>query len=233
MKKILLLALLLVSMLPIYAQTSIGVIAGYNRSSTNPGNYKGQYPNSNFSFKSGWRAGVTTDHRLSKKFYLQPQLLLNSKGRNYDVPYSQELPQELSSTIQLLYLELQANMVFKQQWGSGKFFVGAGPYIGRGVGGSEKRTGYIEINGEKHHFDTKYKVKFVNNVPIPADDNNTYYEPNDVGLNLQAGYELKNGLFFNAVYSLGLTNLYHSPADPNPKNTYWGLSVGYFFKKFN
>jgi hypothetical protein len=233
MKKFLLLALLSVSMLPTYAQTSVGLIGGYNLVSIYPRNFEDQYPNSKYSFRSGWRAGLITDHRLSKKLYLQPQLLLNSKGRDYKVPYTQELPQELSSSIQLLYLELQANMVFKQQWGSGKFFVGAGPYIGRGIGGSEKRKGYVEINGAKTYFDAKYKAKFVNNRPIPEDERFAYFEPNDVGLNFQTGYELKNGLFFNAVYSLGFTNLYHSPADPNPKHTYFGLSVGYFFKKFS
>jgi hypothetical protein len=233
MKNFLLLALLLAGMLPTYSQTSVGLIGGYNLAGIHPRSWDNQYPNSKNSFRSTWRAGVITDHHLWKKLYLQPQLLLNSKGRNYKVSYTREMPQELSDRTQLLYLELQANMVFKQQLGSGKFFAGAGPYVGRGIGGSARRKGYVEVNGEKNYFDVKLPAKFVNNVPIPADENRVYFEPNDVGLNLQAGYELKNGLFFNAVYSLGLTNLYHSPADPNPKNTYFGISVGYFFKTFN
>lgn len=233
MKKLFMLALLAVSILPVYSQTSIGLIGGYNLAGIHPGNADNQYPNSDYSFRSGWRAGLITDHRLSKKIYLQPQLLLNSKGMNYDVSYTREMPQEISDKVQLLYLELQANMVFKQQLGSGKFLVGAGPYIGRGLGGSEKRKGFVEVNGVKNYFETKYPAKFRNNRPIPADDRFAYFEPNDVGLNFQAGYELKNGLFFNAVYSLGFTNLYHSPADSNPKHTCFGLSVGYFFKKFS
>ncbi|SDG11345.1 outer membrane beta-barrel protein [Chitinophaga filiformis] len=228
MKKIILLALLAVSIMPAFAQTSIGVIGGYNLSSITPKLY-----GYDVTSRSGWRAGLIADRRLWSKFYLQPQLVLNKKGYNYAF-YNSETGISGKTERQLLYAELQAIMLFKQQFHGGKLFAGAGAYIGRGIDGSERSKNHYELNGSPVTSTTHYDVKYRNNEPeyIPGSEVKRYVKPYDAGLNFLAGYELKNGLFFNATYSLGLTELGHW-GGWNSRNTYWGLSVGCFLKKFS
>lgn len=232
MKKLLLLALLSISMLPAYSQTSIGVIGGYNLNSVYPIS-KQETPGYNVSSRSGWRAGLVADKRLSKKFYLQPQLLLNEKGYNRTYT-SNEAPTYPSGEFKtrLLYLELQTNLLFKQQIRNGKFFAGAGPYIARGVGGTEKLDDqYYNTDGKLLRSTNYYIIKYRNKIPDYIYGNIRHVKPYDAGLNFLAGYELKNGLFFNVTYSMELNNRGYTKASES-KNTYFGLTAGYFLKKF-
>jgi len=232
MKKIVLLALLAISMLPVYSQTSVGVIAGYNLSGEYP-HEKYQLGTWHYPLRQGWRAGLIADHRLWKKFYLQPQLLLNAKGQkvDYHYYYSSSNGEVASKSItRTLYLELQANLIFKEPVGSGKLLVGAGPYLGRGIHGKFKIDSYADTDNGRYYSAGENPIKFRNKLGSEAGV--AYQKPYDAGINFQAGYEFKNGLLLNAVYSLGLTKLGYSN-DIKPKNTYFGLSVGYFLKKFS
>jgi hypothetical protein len=230
MKKIILLALLAIGVAPAYAQTSVGVIGGYNLSSITP-----KFYDYDITSRSGWRAGLIADRHLWSKFYLQPQLILNKKGYNYAF-YNPESDISGKAKRQLLYLELQANMLFKQQLRGGKLFAGAGAYLGRGIDGSEKEENRYQINGSPVKSTTHYVVKYRNEEPEynpgSGANNIRYVKPYDVGLNFVAGYELKNGLFFNATYSIGVNSLGYW-GGWNSRNTYWGLSIGYFLKKFS
>lgn len=232
-KKVLLLVLLTAGLLPVYAQTSIGIIAG--------GNLNRQYSkedtgNPNFyeesQSTSSWRAGVVTEHHLAGKFFLQPQLLLNNKGqKNTFVDRTSTLRQE--NRKRLLYLELQANVLFKQKIGKDAIFIGAGPYFGRGIDGIVATKG---SNSEPTpvRFDNYYVVKYRNDIPDQGPNatpgNVIYTKPIDAGISFQLGYACKNGLFFNGVYSLGLTNTAYSKDYPT-RNRYIGLSIGYYFKR--
>lgn len=231
MREIILLTLMAIGVLPVYSQTAAGVIGGYNLSSILPKRNLESW-GYDVTSRSGWRAGLITDHHLWSKFYLQPQLLLNRKG--YDYAFLNEVNGSYSKTQrQFLYLELQASLVFKQQLGKGKLIVGAGHYIGRGVTGKERSVGYyLDQYGNRvntiYHYDIKFKSKEPPNSTFPKD---TYVKPYDLGINYLVGYELKNGLFFNVTYSRGLTELgfYNAPGG----NTYWGLTIGYFLKRFS
>lgn len=232
MKRLLLLSLLAIGIVPAFAQTSVGVIGGYNLSSILP---KSSLYGYDVTSRSGWRAGLIADRHLWGKFYLQPQLALNKKGYNYAF-YNSETGTSGKTERQLLYLELQANMLFKQQIRGGKLFAGAGAYIGRGIDGNERAKALYDIDGRPVKNTTYWVVKYRSEEPEDNPDNRInnvrYVKPYDVGLNFQAGYELKNGLFFNATYSMGLSSLGYW-GGWNGKNTYWGLTVGYFLKKFS
>jgi hypothetical protein len=233
MKKFLLLALLASSMLPVYSQTSVGIIGGYNLNSVYPKS-KLEMAGYNVSSRSGWRAGLVADKQLSKKFYLQPQLLLNEKGYNRAFA-SNEAPTYPSGEFKtrLLYLELQTNLLFKQQIRNGKFFAGAGPYIARGIGGTERSDGqYYDTNNKLQRFTDYYVIKYRNKIPDYTYGKIAHVKPYDAGLSFLAGYELKNGLFFNVTYSMELNNRSYTKASES-KNTYLGLTAGYFLKKFN
>jgi len=233
MKKLLLLTLLAAGMLPAYSQTSIGIIAGYNLNNQRIPNLEesGGDLSKNGSVLS-WRAGIVTEHHLAGKFFLQPQLILNNKGAKYTA----EIPATTyyaDTRRRLLYLELQANALFKQPVRKGTFFAGAGPYIGRGIEGRDKTKGY-QTYPNLFKFDAYYVIKYRNKIPSGEPNYSeagvAYAKPIDAGVNFQAGYECKNGLFFNAVYSLGLANIGYAKEYPI-RNRYIGLSVGYYFKR--
>ncbi len=233
MKKIILFILLAISLAPAYAQTSVGIVGGYNLSSGYlESNWEGWHYN--VSSRSGWRAGLIADQPLSKKFYLQPQLILNQKGYNYspiiDIPDNPYYKYKR----QLLYLELQAHLLYKRQIGNSKLFLGAGPYIGRGISGRERVESYqLGQDGQPYIYPEYNIIKYKKPVNRNYSELDvTYIKPYDVGLNLLAGYELKNGLFFNAIYSFGFNN--HSRYDAYKSyNGYLGITVGYFLKKFS
>ncbi len=50
----------------------------------------------------------------------------------------------------------------------------------------------------------------------------------DVGFNLGVGYKLNNGLFFNARYNLGVTNI-SNVEGVTTENRFVQLTIGYFF----
>jgi hypothetical protein len=235
MRKIILFVLLTSSILSSYAQTSIGLIGGYNHSTLRSNDDNLAERGIDNSYYSGWRAGIITDHHLFGKFYLQPQLLINTKGYNISFKNTNGNAYQMNHlSRRLTYLELQTNLLFKQQAGTGKFFVGAGPYIGRGISGLERFDGDYQ---DGRTFTSYYTIKYSSKEP--GNPNNqlsgvTYMKPYDAGVNFLAGYELKNGLFFNAVYSLGLNHQFFGQVgNDGDKNTYFGLSIGYFFKKFS
>jgi hypothetical protein len=233
MKRIILLTLLAFSIAPAFAQTSVGIIGGYNLNSI--------YPKSNhealgykvFS-RSGWRAGLIADKRVWKHVYLQPQLLLNEKG--YNSTYGPtEAPSYLIAKFKtrLLYLELQANILFKQQIGNGSLFVGAGPYIARGISGTDRLDEqYYDMDGVLRGRTQYYVIDYRNKLPEYSYATVQYMKPYDAGLNFLAGFELKNGLFFNVTYSMELNNHRYTKSFES-KNTYFGITAGYFLKRFS
>ncbi|MCF6402838.1 PorT family protein [Chitinophaga filiformis] len=229
MKKIILFILLATGIAPAYAQTSIGVIGGYNLSfvypdvNWEPWNYK-------VSYGTGWRAGLVADQHLWKNFYLQPQVIFNQKSYNYST-IADIYDTHYEYKRRLLYLELQAHLLYKPKIGNGRLFLGAGPYIGRGVSGRERVEGYQD----GRHSSLDYNIiKYKKYPPFNSDHSELgvdYMKPYDVGINLLGGYELKNGLFFNVIYSLGTNNTSYTVV--RSYNGYLGISVGYFLKKFS
>lgn len=139
----------------------------------------------------------------------------------------------------MVYLEIPVNIIYKHPLGPGKLIAGAGPYIAYGLGGKSKST-ITSRNGETTISENTIKFKNETHPNYEELGKYDYYKPLDGGLNFIAGYELNNGLCFNVNYSLGLMNI--APSDAvlpdgtnisyrTTKNSYFGLSVGYFLRK--
>lgn len=62
-----------------------------------------------------------------------------------------------------------------------------------------------------------------------SDDFKDEMETVDFGLNIGAGYQLENGLLFNARYCYGLSNIVKDAGDEWYKNNVFQFSVGYKF----
>lgn len=240
MKKIVLLVLLSLGISSGYAQINFGILAGLNNAIQR--GKDGVDPNTKFSLL--WHAGIVADMPLAGRFYLQPQLLVSVKGsrtevHNLDSAVYYQISDATNKT-RMVYLELPVNILYKHTLGRGKLIAGGGPYIAYGLGGKSKSTLTYRNGGEISTSESTIKFKNETRPNNEGPQNYTYYKPLDGGLNFIAGYELNNRLCFNVNYSLGLMNT--SPSDgvlPNgtrisygaKKNSYFGLSAGYFLRK--
>jgi hypothetical protein len=159
--------------------------------------------------KTGFNFGFNAEIPVAPEFYFQPGILFSTKGAksNKTTP---------SATLNLSYLEVPLNFLYKGSLGSGKILLGVGPYVALGVGGSQK-------NGNQ-----TIDVKFKNKADLSVTDA-IYYKPLDVGGNLLAGYEFANKLSFQLNAQLGMVNLNAYGGDAKVKNTGFGISAGYRF----
>jgi hypothetical protein len=80
MRKLLLISLVMFS-LPVFAQFHVGVKAGANVTKVEGKSFKDE-------FRSGYALGAFAEIKLSKKLYLQPELLINQYNTRLDTNYN-------------------------------------------------------------------------------------------------------------------------------------------------
>ncbi|MXV52531.1 outer membrane beta-barrel protein [Pedobacter sp. HMF7647] len=207
MKKYLYAVLLTLFVSAASAQIKFGAKAGVNFSSPSLRSSLADLP-FNISSRTAWHAGVVSEIEMSKQFYFQPGLTLSEKG------YKLSAIGNVSSvyqTLSPLYLEIPLNVVAKFPAGIGKILLGAGPYIGFGLGGKAKITFSDGSSSEE-------KILF---------GKDKYLNSTDLGLNFLAGYELPKGFFLSCNYGLGLSNI-NTSSELIQKNRVVSVSLGYF-----
>jgi len=220
--------ILCVSLLATKAQVTYGVHASFIGSNLS---IKADDPDDdgygNFlKTRPSFRAGVVATVPLSKSFAFMPQLNFVSAGSKISGSSSdaQSGVFSVKGSIKPNFIELPLNFVYKVGMESGnQFFIGAGPSIAAGIGGKAKVT--LEAAGfpvDPQEGDIKFDGK------KDATDDNMHLKRFNFGGNVVAGYQLSNGLFFQANYNLGFNNL--SPdADQKIKSRYFGVGVGFNF----
>jgi len=207
MKKIVLsLALIAGIVTAISAQTRFGINAGAVLGNLNI-KESGQEQESDS--KIGLTAGIRADVPLSENFRFRPGLNFVQKGAKDKIDV---LGTEIKTTYTLNYLELPLNFVYNADAGKGKFFVGAGPVFGFGLSGKFK----YESGGDEQSEDINFG------------DGEDEVKSFEFAGNVLAGYECASGLYFQANYNPGFSNLSNS-TDSELKTTYFGLRIGYFF----
>jgi hypothetical protein len=194
-------------------KTTFGIRAGVNFTNLNGEDAGGNdYEN---KMKAGFNIGVNAEIPVAPEFYLQPGLLFSTKGAKAE---------EGDDKLNLSYLEVPINFIFKPTLGAGKLLLGVGPYVGFGIGGKYKTDG------------DDVDVKFKNDVKpsdVSATDPKIFLKGLDFGGNLLVGYELSSKISVQLNAQLGMSNLepkYNGEkSDAKTKNTGFGLSVGYRF----
>jgi len=146
--------------------------------------------------------GLVGDFSLGKQFAFQPQLLFSGRGGKVAHDGHKDVYAFNS-------LEIPLNFVYKAD-SKGGFFAGAGPVIGYNLSGKEK------AHDESESIEFGSEIGKITRM--------------DLGANALVGYQLKNGLFFSANYTLGVTN-WSNNSNATWRNNILGLSVGYFFNK--
>lgn len=215
MKKILLFSALAVSSLFVKAQDlKYGLKAGVNFA-----NQKASISGISISSSSVTSYHLTgfVDIGISENFSFQPGLSLQGKGAKSDIK-DDDSGANFKSTENISYLEIPLNAVYYLPAGSGKVFLGAGPYAAFGLFGKSKAemSGFPSVSED---------ASFGNG------ENDTV-TPMDFGLNFMAGYRLDNGILLNAGYGLGLANIMPKDqrfGDSKGTNNVFSISVGYSF----
>lgn len=205
MKKTLLLAAAAFISLKSIAQLSIAPELGFQMYKVNE---KVGGTKLDFKFKPGFKIGANATYAINSKLSIDGALFYSVKGAKFDESIAK-------ATTNLNYLEIPffVNYHFGAK-DKNHFFVGAGPYLGYCLGGKTKVDGQDD-----------YKLK------VGSDKAKDDVKPLDFGLNANVGYQMSNGLYLRAFYSLGLANTTPGgDGDNATKNMGFGLSAGYRLK---
>lgn len=180
----------------------------------------------------GFHIGGFVELPLSEKFALQPSLLFSTKGYKVDEKgFSSYLFGVDNITFTSHYLELPINFIFKPQVGAGNLLLGAGPYIGYGLGGNWK-TDVSRMN-------VKGKLMFVNDYKITdsaalESTDVPYAQKFDFGGNILIGFEFNSNFYFHINGQIGLIDIQPrlngvKDKESSMKTVGGGLSFGYKF----
>jgi hypothetical protein len=178
---------------------------------------------------TSFHAGIVGDIPLGSVISFQPGVFFTGKGSKLEKgdPSSSTYFKE---TFNPYYIEIPANLVLKAPLGSTThFFIGAGPYLGVGIGGKTKLEGKLagfSINGEK-------SIEYSNDDPTTTNEEEGAgfgkLKRFDYGLNGTAGIEGKT-IVLSAGYGYGLAKLpsgSNSNADDNNKHRVLSFTVGF------
>lgn len=191
------------------AQTTFGIRAGVNfQNITGDASNGSKMEN---KLKTGFNVGLNAEIPVAPDYFVQPGVLLSTKGAKL----------ENDSKVNLSYVEIPVNFLYKPALGAGKMLLGFGPYVGFGVGGK------VELpNGNDVDVEFENEVSGLSTTPT--------YKRMDAGANFLAGYEFSNRFSFQLNAQLGLAKI--NPEftglgndESSWKNTGFGLSLGYRF----
>ena len=193
--------------LSIQAQEGIrfGVLGGVNFQNINGKDNDGdKFEN---DLKPGFHAGVNAILGIAPEFYLQPGILFSTKGCKFE---------DSDLKLNVSYLEIPLNFLYRGELGNGYVLVGFGPYLGFGLSGKMK-------TGEGHSVDVEFSNEYSTGSIVTM-------KRFDAGANVFAGYELSSGIFFQLNTQLGLLKINpEATGKLTWKNTGFGLSAGYRF----
>jgi hypothetical protein len=198
--------------------TTFGVRAGVNFQNFNGKDTNGDKLENGMIV--GFNAGVNVEIPVATDFVLQPGLLFSLKG-------AETTGEGLSGKVNVDYIELPVNFIYKPVLGDGRLLLGLGPYVAYGVGGR------IKISGSG--TDIEQNLKFENDLSeSQLLDDEFYVRPLDAGANMLAGYEFAFGISVQLNAQWGLLKINPGyDGDSNDKssvkNTGFGISVGYRF----
>jgi hypothetical protein len=124
------------------------------------------------------------------------------------------------------YINIPAMLLYKMPLGNGSFTVGAGPFIGIGVGGKAESTDITETTVGGNTTISVYEY----NAKIKFGSVDTATKRTNFGAGLNLSYVLANNISFSAYSNMGLSNISNA-AKQNSKTIAYGVTVGYVFEK--
>ena len=183
-----------------------GVKAGLNMASLNGGDtYYGSYGR-----KVGFHVGGLAEIKINDKFSVQPELLYSLKGADLNYGFS-GFYGIAANEISLSYIDVPVMVKF---YPIERLSAELGPNV----------AFLMSAKGQKYNSAT--------NTTNPKGDIKDSYNGVDFGMNIGAGYELKQGIMFQLRYNIGLSDVSKAPlvgTNYADKNSVFQISVGYKF----
>jgi len=207
MKKLLLTLLCAVGVSTSFSQTvNFGIKAGLNLSELTHID-QADYGS---SLLTGFKAGGIVDIGFAN-FSIQPGIFYSTKGEKDTkefMGFGPDGSNYLPSKLELDYIEVPVNFLYNAKLLPAiSFNLGGGPYIAYGISETLKVNSTISPNYSNfHHY--------------------PYRNP-DFGINLVAGFTIKNIWLIDAGYGIGLLNL---QTPDTMHNRVISFSLGYLFK---
>jgi hypothetical protein len=157
-------------------------------------------PSGSTSMKAGAALGAIVDIGLTDNLFLQPGLFYEMTGCNFS-----------GGSFNINTITVPVDVEYKLgEAGSGRFFFGAGPYLGYNISGTAKGSG----------SSTSLKI---------GSDKTDNIKAMDVGLGVNLGYMLASNLYFRGHYQFGFSNLDPSGASGvSTKTSAIGVTIGYY-----
>ena len=207
MKKIIILAAgLAIFSSPAIAQISFAPEVGLNLANMH---WKVNDVKLDDGIKLGAKAGVNVNIPVGDDHWMvQPGLFYSIKGMK-----SEE--NNIENNVTLHYAEIPVNLIYMfNDPDEGRFFIGAGPYLGVAFSGKNIISGGTNSGTHDLTF---------------GSDSTQNLGRFDYGAQAFAGYLLRSGIFFRAAYQHGIGNLWPSETrqDNTIRNTCITLSLGY------
>ena len=185
---------------------SFGVKANANMSNFMLRNVIGVTSNMGMGFSTGFFVKLESD-----KLALQTELLLQHRTSSLKVLI-------LNTDYKYWGLELPVYLMGQVAIGSGKFFIGAGPYAGYGLDATISPGNFDLYND--------YDIRILGIDLFKG----TVMKRWDFGLGAIAGYELDGGFIINVSYQAGFVDLQHAVSSlMNMKNQTVSFGLGYKF----
>ena len=186
-----------------FAQVKYGVKAGLNFANLSESDNDDSY-NEGKTSKIGFHFGGTAEFPASEALSVQTGLLYSTKGYKIN-------DGDFSTALNLNYLEIPINAIYKIEVGGSKLCLNAGPYLGYAFSGS------LAYGDESYD----YKIGSGDEDDIKA---------LDYGINIGAGVELNDKITIGLQYGLGLANISsYTEYGYKSNNRVIGISVGYMF----
>lgn len=162
--------------------------------------------------KTGFHLGLVAEFPLAENFAFQPELLYSSQGAKGEESESyMGYTYSAKATLKLDYINLPLLAKYTVTPG---FSIHAGPQLG------------FLINSE-----ADYEVTMDGQTESETEDLKDDTKGFDFALAAGVGYQLEMGVFFNARYNVGLSNIWdvEGEDDYSQQNNVFQLSVGYMF----
>lgn len=150
----------------------------------------------------GFGAGVAAELPLQNNMSIRTSLnyLQKKSALEFEIPIMPGKTHKVTTTLN--YLELPVNFVYTIPMESTSFYIGAGPSFGYGISGKTKYKGW-EFQGESQDIIAVEE----SSKPFKKDEDGDAMKRFDISANVNAGVQFNNGLYVNAGYLAGLTNL--------------------------
>lgn len=156
---------------------------------------------------TGFHVGAVVEIKFNEKFSVQPEVLYSAQGSKYEISNSIG---SYKATQKLDYINVP---IMAKYYVAEGFSVEAGPQVGFLTKAELTQEGNVAgiVNGESTR------------------DNKDTYNSVDFGVNFGLAYDLPAGLFFNARYNLGLSDVVKDNNGDAIKNNVIQVGLGYKF----